>query len=518
VKALPPASEVEAFCTALARETGLRFGADKQPLLAELLRARVLHTDSQTAVAYIDRLATAPSELAELARTLTVNETYFLRNQEQFHALAALLRQREQTSIRHLRLLSAGCSSGEEAYSIGITIRETLQNLDEWTISILAIDLNPDVIERARSGAYGRWSLRETPDVIRMKYFEERSGGQRYAIAHSIRNMVRFEPQNLARPPIGFWRHAAFDVVFCRNVLMYFTPEVARRILAQIAHSLGTKGHLFLGHAENLRGLSDDFHLRHSHDAFYYERKATIGPLTPPSEPNPAREAEAPAHTVLHPSPDPSPDPSWFEAIARASNRIEQLSRHSAHSTDEVQPAPRLSSEPSTVSGAGRESGALHLLKQERFHEALRVLTHESPHTTSEPDGLLLEAVLLLASGDMVEAVKACERLLVRDELNAGAHYVTAMCCEQSGDPVGAVDHSRAAAYLDFTFAMPHLQLGKLARRVGDLATARRELKLALDLLAEEDAARILLFGGGFGRDALLQLCRGELTACGAAA
>jgi chemotaxis protein methyltransferase CheR len=129
-------------------------------------------------------------------------------------------------------------------------------------------------------------------------------------------------------------------------------------------------------------------------------------------------------------------------------------------------------------------------------------------------DVLLLRAVLLASSGDPAGAERACARILDQDELSAEAHYVKALCREHAGDVAGAADHDRYALYLDPSFAMPHLHLGLLAKRRGDLDTSCRELARAAALLAAEDASRILLLGGGFGREALLHLCDAELRAC----
>jgi chemotaxis protein methyltransferase CheR len=107
--------------------------------------------------------------------------------------------------------------------------------------------------------------------------------------------------------------------------------------------------------------------------------------------------------------------------------------------------------------------------------------------------------------------------LLTVDELNAGAHYLMALCQEHAGDRAAAEEHDRAAVYLDPFFAMPHLHLGLLAKRSNDTEAAQRELSHALTLLAREDASRILLFGGGFTREALTAFCRAELRAVGGA-
>jgi chemotaxis protein methyltransferase CheR len=122
-----------------------------------------------------------------------------------------------------------------------------------------------------------------------------------------------------------------------------------------------------------------------------------------------------------------------------------------------------------------------------------------------------LRAALLTHSGNFGAAAAVCAQLLDQDELNTGAHYLLALCRESAGDRQGALDHYRSAVYLDPGFAMPRLHLGLMARRDGDRDVAIRELGHALLLLSREDASRLLLFGSGFGREALIALCRAEL-------
>jgi chemotaxis protein methyltransferase CheR len=130
-----------------------------------------------------------------------------------------------------------------------------------------------------------------------------------------------------------------------------------------------------------------------------------------------------------------------------------------------------------------------------------------------DPDVLLLAAALYTHGGQLADAEEACARLLEVDELSAGAHYLIALCREGAGDRIRAEHHDQIAVYLDPGFAMPHLHLGLLARRAGDRTTARRELEQAALLLQREESARLILFGGGFGREALVALCRTELRA-----
>jgi chemotaxis protein methyltransferase CheR len=158
---------------------------------------------------------------------------------------------------------------------------------------------------------------------------------------------------------------------------------------------------------------------------------------------------------------------------------------------------------------------ALELLGKERFAEAMELLQALPAESKADLDTQLLLAVLLTNGADLPEAERVCRRVLMLDELNAGAHYLMALCREQAGDSDGAMEHDQAASYLDSAFAMPHLHLGLVAKRSADVRTARRELGHALPLLAREDASRILLFGGGFTRTALVEFCQAELSACG---
>jgi chemotaxis protein methyltransferase CheR len=131
----------------------------------------------------------------------------------------------------------------------------------------------------------------------------------------------------------------------------------------------------------------------------------------------------------------------------------------------------------------------------------------------SDPDAQLLRAALLTNSGKLEDAEGVCAQILEADELSAGAHYLMALCREHAGDRAASLEHDQAAIYLDAEFAMPHLHIGLLSRRAGDRDRARAELGRALSLLTREDASRILLFGGGFSREALVALCRAELRA-----
>jgi len=160
---------------------------------------------------------------------------------------------------------------------------------------------------------------------------------------------------------------------------------------------------------------------------------------------------------------------------------------------------------------------AIDLMRREKFADALAVVKALPPESARDADVLLLRAVLLTHGGDLAAAEALCAEVLRLDEMSAGAHYLMALCREGAGDRAGAAAQDQMAAYLDPAFAMPRLHLGLLARRGGDRDAARRELQEAHRLLQGEEASRLLLFAGGFTREALLAVCRAELAASGGA-
>jgi chemotaxis protein methyltransferase CheR len=496
---LGESKDVLRFRDLVGAQLGLSFDDTKLAFLADVLRRR-LDSSRNDLETYLRRFESAPpeEEMAALAQELTVPETYFFRNGGQFRALAEVVlpeRIGARRASRTLRLLSAGCATGDEPYSLAISVRDALPE-PGWNVSIAGVDVNPAILERSARGRFTTWSLRDTP-LHQRRWF--RTEGRELVLDDAIRTAVRFTQHNLSQHDPGLWAPESYDVVFCRNVIMYFTAEVARAVVARISRALVPGGYLFLGHAETLRAVSQDFHLRHTHGTFYYQRKNVDEPQGSAA----TAELSAVASTLAPPLSAflEEDTTSWVDAIQRASTRIRAL----ALNADRPNDTPATRAKPDL-------RPALELLTRERFSEALAAVRDLHATASGDPDALLLEAVLLAHGGQLSEAEAACARLLVQDELCAGAHYVLAMCREAAGDLRGAVDHDQVASYLDPAFAMPRLHLGLLARRAGDRAGARREFGQALLLLQREDAARVLLFGGGFGRGSLVALCAAELA------
>jgi chemotaxis protein methyltransferase CheR len=271
----------------IAHRLGFSLHETKLGLVAESLKER-LEATGDDAGAYLDRLECPTAfddELRWLGQTLTVGETYFFRHMDQFRAFAeaalpASIAARAHS--RQLRILSAGCASGEEAYSLAILLRERAV-LPDWTVSIAAVDLSSKMLDKAARGRYSLWSLRETPPEKRERWFL--ADRQEFILSPSIVSAVTFAEHDLTRSDPEPWEPGSFDVVFCRNVLMYLTTDAAQRVVRRFARALAPNGYLFLGHAETLRELSQDFRLLHTHGAFYYQRKDDLqapgGPYAP---------------------------------------------------------------------------------------------------------------------------------------------------------------------------------------------------------------------------------------------
>jgi chemotaxis protein methyltransferase CheR len=207
---------------------------------------------------FLGRLERLPDESPEwraLASELTVSETYFFREKPcldvlEQRILPAIVAERRALGNLDLRLWSAGCSTGEEAYSLAILLDRLLPDRADWKLTILATDVDVDALEKARGGVYGMWSFRTMPRRIRDRYF--RPSGQRFELEARIKELVTFAPLNLATHtyPSVATNTTVFDVILCRNVLMYFTREVQQDVLGRLERALVPGGWLALGFTE----------------------------------------------------------------------------------------------------------------------------------------------------------------------------------------------------------------------------------------------------------------------------
>lgn len=248
----------------VAERFGLRFPEARWDDLEHGVRAAAQEYRGGAIEEYVQRLLTSTSSSATvnvLANRLTVGETYFFREKRSFDQLEERILPefigKRLANGRQPNIWSAGCATGEEPYSVSILLSRLIPNLKDWNISILATDLNSRSIERAGEGVYGEWSFRSTPAWVRSAYFTPTSDG-RWAIVPAVKKMVRFARLNLVgAEPLDFAN--VFDVVLCRNVLMYFTPEAARKVVDHLYRALAPGGWLIVGSVETSDFLFREF-------------------------------------------------------------------------------------------------------------------------------------------------------------------------------------------------------------------------------------------------------------------
>ncbi len=281
---LTPRLERE-ICQSIERESGLLMDqAGRRDLRRDLL-LRMNKSGCASFNSYWRLLQDSergPGEMQALINLLTINETYFMRIEEHFdilreHVLPTLLEQRPQ---RPLKIWSAGCSSGEEAYSILITLLESGCRPD--SLRILGTDINQEMLEIARKGIFSGRTLRKIPPQILAKYFN--SGPSGHVFKSELRSALEFRQHNLLQPGPAE-QLPLFDIVFCRNVIIYFSRESTRQIIDFFYRQLKPDGFLFLGPSETLWNVSSNFEPLMFTKSFVYRR------LNKPAKPEPVRPA-----------------------------------------------------------------------------------------------------------------------------------------------------------------------------------------------------------------------------------
>lgn len=259
---LSPA-EFEQLRQIIYDRSGIHFPDSKQYVLESRLQHRLTELELDGFGQYIMFLTMGPyqsDEFQEMFNRITINETSFFRNEPQLNVfetqvLPELLKSRAST--KRLRFWSAACSTGEEPFTLAIQLHRSLGlRLKDWQVEILGTDISERALKVAQSGAYTDYAVRSTPDLIKNKYFK--NDGGRWMLDDEIRRMVNFEVHNL-KDRFAAKRHGTWDVIFCRNVMIYFDQGMQRQVASMFYDQLAPDGVLFTGHSENFRSVTDQF-------------------------------------------------------------------------------------------------------------------------------------------------------------------------------------------------------------------------------------------------------------------
>jgi len=260
-------------------KSGIYFADSKKSLLENRLTFRLKaynFTDYEKYYYLLKYDPQAAKELRALYDTITTNETSFFRSPPQIEAFAEkalpdVMARREKAGEKTLRLWSAGCSTGEEAYTLGIVLKEVLKDsFREWDIKIYASDISEKALRSAKLATYSEYALRGVPAEIRQKYFK--SENSQFVVTDEIRALVELQFLNFmdsARMQLM----KGFDIIFCRNVLIYFDDAARKKIVSHLYDNINPGGYLFIGHSESLHNITRAFKLVHFPGALGYKKE-----------------------------------------------------------------------------------------------------------------------------------------------------------------------------------------------------------------------------------------------------
>ncbi|MCJ7523800.1 MAG: chemotaxis protein CheR [Candidatus Aminicenantes bacterium] len=438
----------------IAAKTALHFPQERWSDLEQKVGSAAKEfgfTGKQEFIQWLLSSPLSPGQMDILASYLTIHETYFWREPQVFEALVAqvlpaLVRAREN-SDRYIRIWSAGCASGEEPYSIAIALHRAIPALKDWQITILATDINPRILRKAMAGVYSKWSFRNAPQWLIDGYFRCKKDGI-FEILPEIRKMVTFSYLNLAEDiyPTPQSNTNAMDIIFCRNVLMYFAPERARQVGQGLYRSLVEGGWLMVGASELSQVLFPQFTSVQFPDPIVYRKEIQGASL-----------------------PDVFPDelPSPFQ---------------------------KTTAQPQTEFNAVVESTLPHNEYAAVFEQTTQATDLEIPKKTEEKT-LPAKAHLIRAladQGKLNEALALCVEALASDKLNPGLHFLRASILQELNRIDEAGVSLKRTLYLDQNFLLAHFALGNLGLRQGKTRAAKKHFENVLTLLKENRPEDIL--------------------------
>ncbi len=410
----------------IVEHTGLSYYSDKDEDFATRLARRMTARAVTKSNSYL-QLLQDPREGARemdcLVGELTIGETYFFRQREHFDLLRETiipeLLQRNKTT-KTLRIWSAGCATGAEPFSVSLLLRTDFRaQLADWDVSILATDINVDFLAQARTARFAEWALRDSSPDFRARHFVQ--DGKAWALRPEYSGNVSFQYYNLASDQDLAGSAERFDLIMCRNVLIYFSPERISTVVDRLRRALSPRGWLLVGYAEPSIEMFKDFETISTAQATVY-RKRDQGFAEPPA---------APFHALWKP---------WIPAA-------------------EPPPAHRPTARPP-------EPGPFVPPQVQ----------------TSVPT---VDQVRTLAdSGRWETAITLSERLIASDSLNPVSHFTSALIYEHFGATRKARAALQRAIYLDRRFALAHYHLGTLLQSARESETADRCFRNALEILS----------------------------------
>ena len=465
---------------------GMALGDNHLAELVGSVKKRIKELKLGSAFDYLELISTSrkSAELDHLISKITVGETSFFRTPQQFWALRdfafpELLRRKSRGD--KIRLLSAGCATGEEPYSLAIVALESLRPCGPEDLEVLALDLNQEFLDWATEGVFSQKDLRNMDEHLKAKYFHQK--GNDFQVIKPVRDLVKFTQFNLAKDDPGkLIREGLFDAVFCRNVLIYFAPDTFMEALGHFYRMLEESGYLFLGYSESLYGLDSKFECIYVPGTFFYQKVTA-------RKPGPAKVFEMPA--------------AHKAALGQVARARQAGRPKPARDKPAAVKAPEL--RPAVKTGAARRGAdqseeklwdkSWDCFEKEEYDKARAGFEKLIETEPDSPLGYLGIAFILANQGENEESEKYLALSFERDSLIPEAYYLLGLLAERCEEWEKAIDHYQRAVFLKSDFTIAHFNLASLYFRLSELKNAARELEVVKEIL-HSGGDRIYLSGG----------------------
>ena len=478
-----------AFCRLILQRTGIVLQDHQLSNLRDTVSNACRRFGYRDGEQYLECLQDGQGAALEyLIAGITVGESYFFRDSEQIDLLRGkllpeIIAAKRQADDLSLRMWSAGCSHGQEIYTIALLLLELIPDIDDWRIHLLGTDINGDAVARALRGRYSAWSFRATPSAVRERWFTQQ--GDEYEIHPQIRRMVRFAYLNLTEDvyPSILSETNAMDLILCRNVFIYLDRSAIRRCMAQYANCLLEQGVLMLGAADPIDCSDGAFELVQTKLAGYFRKVGARNAASPkPVAVVPAVKVEAP---VIQP------------VIA-------------------TQPAVR----PAAVStgGASNDQSAFDIsvligLLRDSNWEAVLVQVDATMRAGFEDSDLWqIKAKALANLGRAEAALQSCQRSLQLDPGNKHTYLLQGLILSELDKLPQAEAALRKTLYLDHSFLEAHYELGMLRVRAKDFSGALKSLGNALKLAKTGESERELHNAAGMTYRRFAEVLENEIA------
>ena len=514
------------FQNLLIETSGHHFEESRKQTLHHALWQRLQHRGYDSYREYYNLLKYHPEgyhEIRELLDLITIGETYFFRNRAQFDVLMKfvlpeIMQRKGYSWDRCIRVWSAGCSRGDEAYSIAIAMMEVFPSYKEWNISILGTDINRNWLACAKEAIYGEKDISHLPREYLDKYFNVR--GSSYELNADVRELVQFEYHNLAKDPFIHERMQNLDIIFCRNVTIYFDHQTTRRVIENFYNCLVQDGYLFLGHAETLWQITNNFESVEFPQSFIYRKRPSSAredaakPFMAIPEINPKNITltALPTLALYQNGSGPTSPPSRFESKP-TSIGVEGLISFKGTGTEErsspqefsfvlqEKPAPLGQVEESTLRTDKPPDGAA-------LSSPNHVITQDINHIPT----YLTQATLLANEAKYEEAADILAKIVEVDNLSVEAYYLLGVISYKSNNFKEAEKQFRKVIYVSPDSVLAYFNLGNMYLYRGRYREAAREFRNAIWLLEKRPKDEQVRFCEDFTVEFLLRACRNNLS------